>query len=166
MSRIQVFVGERSVPAEAGDGTRLALEALVPEAAPREGRLVFETVGVNFKNNRVLVNGVEIGYLQGPGYGKEARDYREAIPLGPGVLRAGLNDLVFVAGEDVSGAGVGAARDRFGVRDLWLEYEVVAARSPWPDPPTLGVAVSIVLVLVLLAREWTGRNRGPHGARS
>ncbi len=157
-ARSLVFSGTRSVPPAGAstDSESLEVEALIPHDAVREVHLMLETRNVNFKNNRVKINGTQVAYLQGPGHGKEGTGYQEDLPVPEGVVAAGLNRVEIAPGEDVSGAGIGARFDAFEVADLRLEYRVDPGPGGLPLWPGLVLGL---MVAALVARRSRNANR-------
>lgn len=158
MKEVLVFPGEREV---AGDPPRLEVDVLVPDAAPGAGVLAFESRAVNFKNNKAAMNGTDLGYLKGPGFGRAAEDHFEAMPIPAGVLRSGVNHVVFTAGANVGG-GVGARHDGFRVGRLRVQY---APGGPVAGSPPKGVLVGAGVALVVGALAWAWRKRRKDGTR-
>ena len=146
------------MPAEDDSGPGapgLSVDALVPLARPGEAVLRLKTRDVNYKNNRVFVNGEPIAYLKGPGHGAGARGYEEAIPLPLGTLTSGVNKMRFTAGQDVSQGEAGGGRvDRYTVREVTLEV------TPRPEPAGglpvslagAGVVVGVVAAFLAVRR--------------
>jgi len=156
MREVLVFPETREV---AGDPPRLEVDALVPDPAPGAGVLAFETRAVNFRNNPVSINGTALGHLQGPGHGKASQDYFEELEVPDGVLRSGVNRVLFEAGADVSGAGVGARHDTFRVGALRLYYRPADAGGAGPSAPT--ALAGGALVLAALVWAWWRRRKEP-----
>lgn len=160
MQEVLVFAGEREVPPEGGDEgpapAALEVDLLVPHGQPGEGLLVFGTAGVNFKNNAVVLNGTPLENLQGPGHGRSAQAFSEEIRVPEGVLKGGQNRLVFRAGADVSGAGVGARHDSYRVMDVKLYFSTQGQLDALGQEALAAGAVGLALVAAALA--W--RRRG------
>jgi hypothetical protein len=135
----------------------LLVDALVVSQSPTGGALELTTRGVNFKNNKVFLNGESLGYLQGPGHGRPAEEREQRLPIPSGILRAGLNTLRFTSGRDVSGAGVGVSFDTYTVQSVRLTVHSVEAGPGWGMVHLAGLGIGLGLLAVVLV-WWRGKD--------
>jgi hypothetical protein len=154
---IEVLVGELQVPPtdappprDLEDPVPLEMDALVQAQSPTGGVLVFTTRGVNFKNNKVFLNGESLGYLRGPGHGRPAEEGDQKVPIPAGILKAGLNKLRFTSGRDVSGAGVGARYDTYTVQAVRLTFYSREDSSGWGIEHLAGLGILLGVLAVVL----------------
>jgi hypothetical protein len=153
---VLLFDHVRQVPPEGARPPRpleepeaLEVDALVVAAQPLDGWLELRTMGVNFKNNLVLLNGEGLKSLQGPGHGSPARDAEERIEIPPGLLKPGINRVRFTSGRDVT--GVGAAFDTYSIQSVRLTYRY-ADEVQGPRMEVLaGAGILVALAAVVLA---------------
>lgn len=154
---IELLEGERQVPPADSPAPReleapapLEIDALVPEKQPLDGVLECLTRGVNFKNNKVFLNGQDLGYLRGPGHGRPAEEAEQRLPVPEGCLRAGLNSVRFTSGQDASGTGVGARYDTYTVQSVRLTFQFREESIGWRIEPLAGLGILLGVLAVFL----------------
>lgn len=139
-------------PDQPPSSMEVTLSALVRHKQPAQGWLRFRTEGVNLRSHKILVNGKEIGYLRGPGYGQGARGYEERLKLESGILRPGINHVVIRAGERPLEAGAGPRIDRFTIEQVYLGYLHEEAPANW-GPLAAGLALLLFTGALLYGRR-------------
>ena len=120
---IVILEVSQDVPPREAEKKELVLSAFLAHKSPKDARLTLRTEGVNFRTNKVFINGKELGYLNGPGYGKGAQGYDEEFKVSETFLKPGINSIRFVCGEKNAEAGVGIGFDNFSVQDVRLKYQ-------------------------------------------